>query len=546
MKRIFYPLSFIFTMCLVVNVSSVRAATTHGIAYYNAGFPQVAKSLLLDELITSKENHADVCFYLGNIYFEENKKDSAALYFNKGLVADPLNSLNTVGLSMLKIKSNPQAAELEINSALKLKNNKGNVDLIIAAGRAFLVNGVLDKAVVYQEQAKKLKPKYAPVYVLLGDVELAKANTGGACSNYEMAIYYDDACKEAYIKYARAYKNVNTPLAIEKLNVLKQKDPSFLLVDRELADIYYSTNDFVKAAEYYGNYLKTGNSNVLDLTKYASTLFFKGDFAKSLEVVKLGLVKAPRNSAFNRMAMYDNVALKNYDEALTAADLFFNKSENPDISYYDYTYYGQALRAKKHYDLAIEQYNKAIKYDSTQVAVWKEISDMYAEKHDTVSSISAYEKYMSLSKPEKIDGVMILGLGKLYYGLGNSTAADVKKNALLKADSLFAKVASLEPDNYLGDFYRAQVNSALDPETTQGLAKPYFEATAALIEKKTDAARYNSVLNTCYSYLGIYYFKNNNNVQSSLYFNKVLVIDPKNALALKVIEAINKPVKGKK
>ena len=546
MKRIFYPLSFIFTMCLVVNVSSVRAATTHGIAYYNAGFPQVAKSLLLDELITSKENHADVCFYLGNIYFEENKKDSAALYFNKGLVADPLNSLNTVGLSMLKIKSNPQAAELEINSALKLKNNKGNVDLIIAAGRAFLVNGVLDKAVVYQEQAKKLKPKYAPVYVLLGDVELAKANTGGACSNYEMAIYYDDACKEAYIKYARAYKNVNTPLAIEKLNVLKQKDPSFLLVDRELADIYYSTNDFVKAAEYYGNYLKTGNSNVLDLTKYASTLFFKGDFAKSLEVVKLGLVKAPRNSAFNRMAMYDNVALKNYDEALTAADLFFNKSENPDISYYDYTYYGQALRAKKQYDLAIEQYNKAIKYDSTQVAVWKEISDMYAEKHDTVSSISAYEKYMSLSKPEKIDGVMILGLGKLYYGLGNSTAADVKKNALLKADSLFAKVASLEPDNYLGDFYRAQVNSALDPETTQGLAKPYFEATAVLIEKKPDAARYNSVLNTCYSYLGIYYFKNNNNVQSSLYFNKVLVIDPKNALALKVIEAINKPVKGKK
>src|SRR5665647_3057099 len=149
MKRIFYPLSLIITMCFVVNISSVRAATTHGIAYYNAGFPQVAKSLLLDELITSKENHADVCFYLGNIYFEENKKDSAALYFNKGLVADPLNSLNSVGLSMLKIKSNPQAAESEINNALKAKNNKGNVDLIIAAGRAFLVNGVLDKAVLY-------------------------------------------------------------------------------------------------------------------------------------------------------------------------------------------------------------------------------------------------------------------------------------------------------------------------------------------------------------------------------------------------------------
>lgn len=546
MKRIFYSLSIIFTMCFVVNVSSLRAATTHGIAYYNAGFPQVAKSLLLDELNTSKENQADVCFYLGNIYFEENKLDSAAFYFNKGLVANPLNSLNTVGLSMLKIKSNPLAAELEINSALKIKTNKGNVDLIIAAGRAFLVNGVLPKALVYQEQAKKLKPKYAPVYVLLGDIELAKANTGGACSNYEMAIYYDDACKEAYIKYARAYKNVNTPLAIEKLGVLKQKDPSFLLVDKELADIYYSTDDFAKAAELYGNYLKSGNSNVLDLTKYASTLFFKGDYAKSLEVVKLGLMKAPKNPAFNRLAMYNNVALKNYDDALLAADLFFNKSDKPDVSYYDYTYYGQALGAKKQYDLAIEQYNKAIKFDSTQVGVWKPISDLYAEKHDTLSSINAYEKYISLSKPEKVDAGVILGLGKLYYGLGNSTAGDVKKNALLKADSLFAKVASLDPENYLGVFYRAQVNSALDPETIQGLAKPYFEATAALIEKKTDAVRYNSVLNTCYSYLGIYYFKNNNNVQSLLYFNKALVIEPKNALALKVIEAINKQVKGKK
>ena len=31
-------------------------------------------------------------------------------------------------------------------------------------------------------------------------------------------ILYDENCKECYVKYARAYKNVNTTLAIEKLN----------------------------------------------------------------------------------------------------------------------------------------------------------------------------------------------------------------------------------------------------------------------------------------------------------------------------------------
>ncbi len=547
MKRIFYPLSLIITMCFVVNVSSVRAATTHGIAYYNAGFPQVAKSLLLDELITSKENHADVCFYLGNIYFEENKKDSAALYFNKGLVADPLNSLNTVGLSMLKIKSNPQAAESEINNALKAKNNKGNVDLVIAAGRAFLVNGVLDKALLYQEQAKKIKPKYALVYVLLGDVELAKANTGGACSNYEMAIYYDDACKEAYIKYARAYKNVNTPLAIEKLNVLKQKDPSFLLVDRELADIYYSTNDFAKAAELYGNYLKSGNSNVLDLTKYASTLFFKGDFAKSLEVVKLGLVKAPKNPAFNRLAMYNNVALKNYDDALAAADLFFNKSDKPEISYFDYTYYGQALRAKKQYDLAILEYEKAIKFDSTQIGVWKEISDMYTEKGDNKKAVEAYQTYMNLLPADKPNAEAMLQLGKLYYTYGNeaTTTPEIKKDVLVKADTLFSKVAALEPANYRGNFWRARANFLLESEATPALGKPFYEQTLALVESKADP-RFNSVIIECSRYLGYYYYLKSDYTQSKIYWNKILVIEPTNPLAIQAIEGMNKPAKPAK
>jgi tetratricopeptide (TPR) repeat protein len=547
MKRIFYPLSFIFTMCFVVNVSSARAATTHGIAYYNAGFPQVAKSLLLDELNTSKENHADVCFYLGNIYFEENKKDSAALYFNKGLVADPLNSLNTVGLSMLKIKANQQAAELEINNALKAKNNKGNVDLIIAAGRAFLVNGVLDKAVLYQEQAKKIKPKYAPVYVLLGDVELAKSNTGGACSNYEMAIYYDDACKEAYIKYARAYKNVNTPLAIEKLNVLKQKDPSFLLVDRELADIYYSINDLAKAAELYGNYLKSGNSNVLDLTKYASTLFFKGDFAKSLEVVKLGLVKAPKNPAFNRLAMYNNVALKNYDDALAAADLFFNKSDKPEIQYFDYTYYGQALRAKKQFDLAILEYEKAIKFDSTQIGVWKEISDMYAEKGDNKKSVEAYQTYMNLLPADKPNVEAMLQLGKLYYTYGNevTTTPDIKKDVLVKADSLFSKVAALEPANYRGNFWRARTNFLLESEATPALGKPFYEQTIALVESKADV-RFNSVIIECSRYLGYYYYMKSDFTQSKIYWNKILAIEPTNSLAIQAIEGMNKPAKPAK
>ena len=550
MKRNFLFFSFLLIAILFANLSTVEAKGplgAQGMDYYNAGFPEVAKPLLLQELTVDPSTQAEVCFYLGNLYFGENKPDSASFYFNKGLVANPIYALNTIGLNMLKLKSSPEVAGLEIDKLLKDKANKKNVDVFIAAGRAYLVNGLIEKAIEYQEKAKEIKSKYAPVSVLLGDIELAKGNTGAACSNYELAIYYDASCKEAYIKYARAYKNVNSTLAIEMLGKLKLKEPTFLLVDRELADIYYATNDFNKAAQLYENYLQSGNSNVKDLTKYAMTLFLNSNFEKSLEVANLGLKKDPRNPAFNRLAMWINVDLKRNDEALKAADLFFNHSDKPDLTYLDYRYFGQALRETHKLDSAIIQFQKGLDLDSSKVELWKDISDMYTEKTDYKNAISTYIKYESSLSKDKRTADVIMPLGKLYYSLGNDSTitVEMKKAALIKADSLFAQIAVLEPTGYRGNFYRGRTNSSLDPDATLGLAKPYYEQTATLIEAKADP-RYNSILVECYSYLGYYHLLKNENALSISYWNKILAIEPTNATAKKAIIGIEKEMKAKK
>lgn len=548
MNRNFLSLAFLFVIS-TLSVSAVTMASAgQGIAYYRAGFPQVAKPLLISEISSDPATRAETCFNLGNIYFCDNQKDSAAYYFNKGLTADPLNSMNSIGLTMLKVKSDAKAAETEFANILKLKQNKKNVDLVIAVANAYLFNGVVDQAIVYQEKAKEIKTKYAPVYVLLGDIELAKKNVGEACKNYDQAIYFDDKCKEAYIKYARAYKNVNAPLAIEKLQALKAKEPSFLLADREMANIYYDTNDFKKAAQLYEVYLQSGNSNVMDLTKYAFTLFLGGDFAKSLEVSNLGLVKEPRNPVFNRLAMYNNVDMKKTDEALTAADIFFNKTDNPEFTYLDYRYFGQALRDKKQIDKAIPQFEKALSIDSTKTDLWKDISDMYSDVNDYSKSIPAYYNYYNSLTEDKKTADVVMTLGKRYYGLGNDakvTDVTVKKAALVKADSLFGVVAQKEPTGYRGNYWRARANYALDPETNQGLAKPFYEQTATLVESKADA-KFNSVLLECYSYLGYYYLLQKDNTQSMSFWNKILAIDPTNTTAKKAAEGITKAMKGGK
>ncbi len=539
--------NFLFVFFAVISASISAAEPAQGIAYYKAGFPQVAKPLLLKEYATDTLTRSETCFYLGNIYFGENKVDSAEIYFKKGLIGKQVNVLNTVGLAMLKMKSNLKDADADIIAVLKLPASRKNPDYSIAAANAYLFNGLIEQATNYMEKAKSIKLKYSALAVLAGDIELAKKDVGKACGNYDMAILYDENCKEAYIKYARAYKNVNTPLAIEMLNRLKQKEPAFLLADKELADIYYANNDFDKAAQLYANYLKSGNSSVSDLTKYAMTIFLNKDYTKSLEISKMGLQKDSHNPAFNRLAMYNNVALEKYDDAIKYADLFFNKSDNPDISYYDYTYYGQALRSTKQYDLAIEQFKKALKLDSTQIGFWKDISDMYGEKPDYPNQISNYIIYMNALAPEKKTADIIVTLGKMYYSLGNAetSTADLKKSSLLKADSIFGLVASLEPTAYRGNMWRARTNFALDPESTIGLAKPFYEQTVTLVEAKADV-RYNPVILECSRYLGYYYFLKKDYVQSKIYWNKILLIDSKNELALKAIEGIDKALKGKK
>ena len=108
MKRNFL---FLILTLFLGNLSVSAAKESQGISYYKAGFPLVAKPLLINELTADVSTKAETCFYLGNIYFTENKIDSAEIYFKKGIVVGEDNVLSTIGLAMLKIKANQKDAD---------------------------------------------------------------------------------------------------------------------------------------------------------------------------------------------------------------------------------------------------------------------------------------------------------------------------------------------------------------------------------------------------------------------------------------------------
>ena len=441
------------------------------------------------------------------------------------------------------IKTNPEMAEEQADDLLKGKNKK-NVDLVLAIGRAYMEAGQLEQAEDYVKIAKKADSKSATVSIFEGDIAVARKDPGTASQRYEEAIYFDPNCKEAYLKYADIYKAANPGLATSKLEELRAIDPQAVEVDRKLAEIYYSANEFDKAADAYSRFAEGDKATEKDLVNYSFALFLNHDFEKSLAVANLGLQKNPQHAVFNRLRMYNFIDLKRYDEAKQAADSFFAACKTEDLTYLDYLYHGTLLDALKDYNNAVISLEKAYVMNKDRTEVLRQISSSYegAEKYE--EAIDAFNKYVATLPEEQKTPDLTFEVGRLYYAEGTTADSvnytpEMKKEALLQADSAFAKLAELVPDNYLGNFWRARTNSALDPETTEGLAKPYYEQVAAMLEEKAKTEpRYNRTIIECYRYLGYYYLVTEDYEKSKEYWNKILTIDPEDAIATKALEGI--------
>ena len=433
------------------------------------------------------------------------------------------------------IKENPAKASEAFEALLKGKNKK-NTSLLVEIGRAYLDQGKTAEAAEYAQRAKDVNSKCAVAYLLSGDVALELNDVNKASSDYNQAIYLDEDCSEAYFKYAQVYKGVDPQLSLDMLTRLQAKTPEDNRISKEMADVYYTMGQYGKAKEAYESYLKAGTPTEQDYTRYAMLLYLNKDYAPSLDMAEKGLELAPENHVLKRLAMYDNLELKDYTAGLEAAATFFANPANPDYVYLDYIYFARLLEADKQYEEAVAQFDKALSMDQSHTEIYKEISDVYEKERDFPKAIEAYKNYLDGMKNSPDISDLFL-YGRLnYYAATDSACQDKQPVYLAEADTVFAQVAAKVPDNYLGNFWRARVNSLRDPETAQGLAKPYYEAALGILEQKPDATK--SVLVECNSYLGYYYFVKEDYDQSKLYWNKILEIDPGNETATKALGGI--------
>ncbi len=305
-----------------------------------------------------------------------------------------------MGVLLTGFSATANAQEAELNAALDgiksqapnvaklaevaFKKNKKNPEAILKIAQAFYAQKDTANARKYanlSNEAGKPKYQFAPAYLLLGDIEASYGTDGGkAASYYNQAITFNPKNPEGYKKWAMVYRKISPTQAAKKLEEMKVQCPDED-IDAFKGHIFMLANDEKQA---YENYVKADINKLdkLGLNEFVRCSYFTGHFADAVRAAEAGIKLEPRNPTFNRIAMFANYELKNYDAAKDYIHKYFFETDSAKISEYDHFYTAliyQALEDKAnmyaHYDKALELVN-----DQSMIKRWsilKSVSDSY-------------------------------------------------------------------------------------------------------------------------------------------------------------------------
>ena len=463
---------------------------------------------------------SEYCYYLGDIYWRKEKLDSAKYYFMEGIKVDETNALNYVGIGIISMAKNTTEGQRSFDKAL-LMTSKKNATVLNAIGEYYVLEGStadLPKGIAYFIKATQVDAKNAMAWMLLGDAYGRQAEGSKQVEAYNKAGNLFHSIPLLKMKYGKLYTSArNFDLSVKYYNEGLAIDSTYGPIYRELGDLYNRFKKYDSAIINYKKYLKYIDSNNDVEFKYAYFLLKNNDYADAVNVLNtLEKRKYTNVYIYNRRAVcyYE---LENYPSAQKDIETYFTKVDVTKTTSVDYEYYGKILLEQGQDSLAILKLEEAVRKDNGRLDLYGVIGSYYYGQSNYAKAIL----YMQMQiKPETKDPKIFYELGQAYYYNKEYAAAD----------SNFVKVIEMKPTLYIGYLWRGRSNAALDPETKQGLAKPYYEKTIEIC--MPFGTKYKDELIDANEYLGYYYTINRDKVKADAAWKNILALDPSNVKAI--------------
>lgn len=537
-------MKFKFLLSLLCAGSLIASAQSQGykdgIEYYKADQFSNARTILERTLGDASTDRSTSFYYLGEIALRENNFAEAKNCFDKGIEANPDNGFNHVGLGALALRQgNAKAAREQFD--LAKKSAKKNASLLVAIARAYYNADPVAYSKEYEKymaDAFKADKNNPDIYIMRGDKLLAEGNVGEAAGNYENAIYNNPSSAEAYVKYANAYIHVNPQFAIDKLKELNAAAPNSALAQRELAEKYYENDQWTRAAQQYGEYIKNPNHFPEDEERYVVLLYFGQNYGQSYDLAKSILAKNPESFLMKRMLFLNRASQKNYTEAEVLARDFFATVPPSDthFSSNDFVTYGDVLTELGNDSIAIIQYEQAVSVNPDKAELLKKLSSAYYNAKEYAKAADAYQRFVDSGEGKTNDLYVLAGRYMTLaasYEPGSAEKAAAVQKALANIDIVLERV----PDDYRILQRKARIQLvANDNEPSAEMAETYKKTIELLNANEENLTKHADVYREAYTQLAAFEIANENTAAAKSYYEKMLEMDPTNEQLRQYIE----------
>ena len=425
------------------------------------------------------------------------------------------------------LENNPQKAKLDFDKAISISKSK-NIEVLQAIAESYLEDPkFVNEALSLLLKAKSLDDHNPETFILLGDAYLQQNNGGLAITSYEMAASLDPKQAKPHYKIGLVYlRSRNFSGAQEAFTKAITVDQGYTLAHKEVGELYYQMKEADKAVNSYQKYLSLTSKPEVGKLRYAFFLFMAKEYGKANDIFR-ELAQAPDVSPITlRFYAVSLFEAGDYQQSRNIFDQYFAKSPQQEIKRTNgYSHYGKLLLKQNEDSLAVISFTKSLSLENKQPEILQLVAETYFKTKKYPAVISAYEQLLMMRpKPSSQD----------YYTLGRAYYFNKQYE---KADVMFMKLIELQPNMTVGYLWEARAKSNLDPESENGLAKPYYEK---LIEKaSTNPEKSKNDLVEAYSYLGYYHFLKQEMPVSKSYWQKVLMPNPNDAKATEALKALN-------
>jgi tetratricopeptide (TPR) repeat protein len=476
---------------------------------------------------------------LSEAYSNSKVKDysKASELISNAIKIDPTYIDAYISLSNVDLLKGDGTEAIKNSEEILNIDNKNSEALTIKAEVYILINKN-NEAIGLLNDAIKYDSSYSPAFNELAELYADLKDYSKAAEYYEKYIQASEVTIEKQKRYASIlYVNKEYEKTINILEDVLRTEKNSASTIRIIAYSYLRLGNVDKSKYYFEKLFQIKSAEFLptDYENYADLLSKTGNEIQALDyLAKVIELDSTRKDIYGKMSViyFKN---KNWDGVIRSL------TEKGSLTAQEYFDLSKAYIFKGDGNItnALQTLTSKVKMEIEQIDKTRQIllyyqGDLFKANGDTQKIVEAKSKTIQSVE------ALLNNNQKKDWNLAKDDWSNLIESTIsteyAKADSCLNILVTKAPNLTIAYVWQARVKADFDPDSENGLAKPFYEKFIQLANPESD--KFKKELIESYSYLGYYYYLQKDNSKAKSYWQEVLKLDPENKQANDVIKQL--------